>query len=64
MINFKLVVRKMKINKINQRSLYLQLLVVVENVWEVKWVVRKGQLGGTKKLKKLSVQRKLRLDLD
>ena len=28
-----------------------------------KWVVRKELLGGTKKAKKLSVQRKLRLDL-
>ena len=33
------------------------VLVVVAKVWEVKWVVRKELLGGTKKLKKLSVQR-------
>ena len=30
---------------------------------EVKWVLRKELLGGTKKLKKLSMQRKLRLEL-
>ena len=48
---------------LNQRSLHLQLLVVVVNVWEVKRVVRKEVLGGTKKLKNLSVQRKLQLEL-
>ena len=30
---------------------------------EGQWVVKKALLGGTKKLKNLSVQRKLRLDL-
>ena len=48
---------------LNQQSLHLQLLVVVANVWEVQWEVRIKLLGGTKKLKKLSVQRKLRLEL-
>ena len=48
---------------LNQQSFHLQLLVVVANMWEVKWVVRKELLGGTKKLKKLSMQRKLRLKL-
>ena len=38
-------------------------IAVVANVWELKWVVRKELLGGTKKLKKLFVQRKLRLEL-
>ena len=48
---------------LNQQSLHLQLLVVFANVWEAKWVVRKELLGGTKKLKKLSVQEKLRSEL-
>ena len=30
--------------------IHLQLPAVVANVWEVKWVVKKEQLGGTKKL--------------
>ena len=42
---------------LSQQSLHLQLLVVVANVWEVKWVVRKELLGGTKKLKKLFMQK-------
>ena len=41
----------------------MQLIVVVANVWKVKWVVREELLGGSKNLKKLSVQRKLRLEL-
>ena len=48
---------------LNQQSFHVQLLVVVANMWEVKWVVRKELLGGTKKLKKLFMQRKLRLEL-
>ena len=48
---------------LNQQSLYQQLLIVVANVWEVKWAVSKELLGGTNKLKKLLVQRKLRLEL-
>ena len=36
---------------------------MVANLGEVKWIVRKELLGGTKKLKKLFQQRKLRLDL-
>ena len=31
--------------------------------WEVKWVVRKEPLGEPRKLKKLSIQRKLLLEL-
>ena len=47
----------------DEQSLHLQLLAVVANVLEAKWVVRKELLGGNKKLKKLSVQRKLHLEL-
>ena len=50
-------------NLFNQHSLHLQPLVVVANMWEVKRVVRKELLGETKKLKKLSAQRKLRVEL-
>ena len=48
---------------LNQQSSHLQLLVVVANMWEVKWVARKELLGGTRKLKKLSMKRKLSLEL-
>ena len=49
---------------LNQQSLHLQVLVVFENVREVKQVVTKKLLAETKKLKKISVQRKLCLELD
>ena len=48
---------------LNQQSLHLPLLVLVANVLEVKRVVRKQLLNGTKKLKKLFVQKKLNLEL-
>ena len=36
---------------LNHQSLQMQLLVVVANVWKVKWIVRNELLGGTNKLK-------------
>ena len=63
LLNFTVKVLRLSGIYLNQKPLHLHLLIVVANVWKVKRVVRRELLGGTKKLKKLYGQRKLRLEL-